>query len=426
MATPALRSDPKERIARGLEEARARSLALLDPISEHDLTRQFSPIMSPLVWDLAHIGWFEELWLLRRIADAEPVRPENDDLYEAFAHGRAERASLPLLRPADAVAYLGEVRARALVVLDRIELAGDPLLEHGYVYGLVIQHEHQHLETMLQTLQLSGLEYPLGDEAAPAGRELPGDVEVEGGIFTMGTDDEPWAYDNERRAHEVELEPFAIDAAPVTNRAFAEFVEAGGYRDDAAWEPEGRDWRESEGLEHPLAWAPDGEGSWSRVRFGHREPVPPDEPVQHVSWYEADAFARWAGRRLPTEAEWERAIGGKRYPWGDEAEPGRANLATMRFGPAAAGSFPQGAAPCNAEQLVGDVWEWTSSDFTAYPGFRAFPYSEYSEVFFGSEYKVLRGGSWATHPAAVRRTFRNWDFPIRRQLFAGFRTARAA
>jgi gamma-glutamyl hercynylcysteine S-oxide synthase len=411
MAAPALRSDPKERIADGLDEARARTLALLEPLPEADLTRQFSPIMSPLVWDLAHVGWFEELWLLRRIAGAEPVRPENDGLSEAFAHARDERASLPLLRPVDTLAYLADVRARVLDALERIELAGDPLVDDGYVYGLVIQHEHQHVETMLQTLQLSDVEYPLDEPPAPAGRGLPREFAVDGGTFAMGTDDEAWAYDNERRAHDVELGPFAIDAAPVTNRAFVEFVEAGGYR-------------VLEGLEHPLGWERGGDGSWSRVRFGRREELPLDEPVQHVSWYEADAFSRWAGRRLPTEAEWERAAGGRRYPWGDEAEPGRANLAGSRFAPAPAGAFPEGAAPCNAEQLVGDVWEWTSSDFTAYPGFRAFPYREYSEVFFGPEYKVLRGGSWATHPAAVRTTFRNWDFPIRRQLFAGFRTAR--
>ena len=204
-------------------------------------------------------------------------------------------------------------------MLDEVELdAGDPLLEDGYVYGLVIQHEHQHLETMLADAPASGLEYPLGDDAARPGVELPGDVEVEAAPFTMGTDDEPWAYDNERRAHEVELEPFAIDAAPVTNRAYVEFVEAGGYRDDAAWEPEGRAGARARASSTRSA----GIRGRRRVvarRFGHREPLPPDEPVQHVSWYEADAFARWAGRRLPTEAEWERAVGGAALPVGRRA-----------------------------------------------------------------------------------------------------------
>jgi iron(II)-dependent oxidoreductase len=164
------------------------------------------------------------------------------------------------------------------------------------------------------------------------------------------------------------------------------------------------------------------------------EAVPAAEPVQHVCWYEADAFARWAGKRLPTEAEWEKAASWtssgekRRYPWGDE-EPtaALANLSTSsRFSPAPAGSFAAGESPSGCRQMIGDVWEWTASDFSAYPGFRSFPYREYSEVFFGSEYKVLRGGSWATHPAAVRNTFRNWDYPIRRQIFSGFRCARDA
>jgi iron(II)-dependent oxidoreductase len=215
----------------------------------------------------------------------------------------------------------------------------------------------------------------------------------------------------------------------VTNGSFLEFVEADGYRDGPAWTPAGREWRDRERLEAPMSWKRDGSGAWFRIRFGNREPLPLEEPVQHVSWYEADAFARWAGRRLPTEPEWERAASWdgrrkRRYPWGYEFEPRRANLGAARFRPSPVGSFPAGAAPCNARQLVGDVWEWTASDFVGYPGFRPFPYAEYSEVFFGSEYKVLRGGSWATHPDAVRTTFRNWDFPVRRQLFAGFRTAR--
>jgi len=171
-----------------------------------------------------------------------------------------------------------------------------------------------------------------------------------------------------------------------------------------------------------------------RTRFGVTEPVPPAEPVMHVSWYEAQAYAAWAGRRLPTEAEWEKAARfdpatglTRRYPWGN-ASPGAslANLGQRFLRPAPAGSYPAGAAPCGARQLIGDVWEWTSSDFLPYPGFAAWPYREYSEVFFGPDYKVLRGGSFAVSPVACRGTFRNWDYPIRRQIFSGFRTARSA
>jgi iron(II)-dependent oxidoreductase len=338
-----------------------------------------------------------------------------------------------LLTPAEARRFAADVRRRSLELLERVDLDGERLLDGGFVYGLLIQHEHQHLETMLQTLQLREAPYPLDDEVSPSGRAVkPEEVLVDGGMFVMGTEVERWAYDNERGAHEHDLAAFWLDTVPVSNRAFVRFIDDGGYARRELWDEQGWAFREAEGLEQPLFWRRDGE-RWLRRRFGHWEPLPAAEPVQHVCWYEADAYARWAGKRLPTEAEWERAAswdpahGKRRYPWGDE-EPtaAQANLGARRFRPAPAGAYPAGASPCGAEQLLGDVWEWTSSDFTPYPGFEAFPYPEYSEVFFGQDYKVLRGGSWATHPAAIRGTFRNWDFPIRRQLFAGFRCARDA
>jgi iron(II)-dependent oxidoreductase len=426
-------SDVKAGLAGALAEARARTLAILDPVPEEDLLRQHSPLMSPLVWDLAHIGFFEELWLVRRVG-GEPAILDRDEIYDAFEHERAERASLPLLTPAEAREYLARVRERALAVLERTELdPADPLLRDGYVGALVIQHEQQHVETMLATLNLRQAEYPFSEPAAPPRTPLPAaELLVEGGPFAMGTRDRSAAYDNERQEHAVDVPAFWIDSAPVTNRAYAAFIEDGGYGDERLWGEAGWAWRHAAGAVHPGFWEPDGDGSWRRLRLGRREALPLDEPVQHVCWHEADAFARWAGRRLPTEAEWEKAAsweadGGKRrFPWGDAApDEQRANLA-LRFGPAAAGSLPDGASPCGARQMIGDVWEWTASDFRAYPGFEAFPYAEYSEVFFGDEFKVLRGGSWATHPAAIRTTFRNWDYPIRRQIFAGFRTARDA
>jgi iron(II)-dependent oxidoreductase len=214
----------------------------------------------------------------------------------------------------------------------------------------------------------------------------------------------------------VDVAPFWINTALVTNAQYSQFIADGGYERPALWTPAGWSWRQRADLTAPEFWRPSGQGSWTRVRFGHIEEIPPDEPVQHVCWYEADAFARWAGRRLPTEAEWEKAAAG--------SDAARANLGGRLFRPAPAGSHPEGRSRAGAYQMIGDVWEWTASDFSPYPGFRSFPYREYSEVFFGPEYKVLRGGSWATHPAAVRLTFRNWDYPIRRQIFSGLRLAR--
>jgi iron(II)-dependent oxidoreductase len=365
--TTEVTGDMKQRVAAELEVARARTTALMAPFSDEELTRQVSPLMSPLVWDLAHIGHFEELWISRRLGGAKPIFPEVDDTYDAFAHEREERPSLELLDPTAARTYLAEVRARSLAVLYEIELdSDDPLLCGGFAFGLVAQHEQQHVETMLQTIQLSGLEHEGGQPRVLTGGL--GAALVEEGSFVMGTADEPWAYDNERPAHEAETGAFSIDVEPVSNGDYAAFLADGG------WD------------EPPLSWERDGD-AWVRRRFGRVEPVPRNEPVQHISWEEADAYARWAGKRLPSEAEWERA----------------AKLGVLRG--------------------VGSVWEWTSSDFAGYPGFRAFPYPEYSEVFFGPEYKVLRGASWATSPTVARVTFRNWDFPVRRQIFAGFRCA---
>jgi iron(II)-dependent oxidoreductase len=425
----------KTELAAELARARRRTLALVEPVSDTDLKTQHSPLMSPIAWDLAHIGYFEELWLVRRVGDLPPLA-EHDDLYDAFSHARSERGELPILDPRNALRYLADVRERTLDVLERVDLDGDdPLLADGYVYRMLVQHEHQHCETILATLQLrTDGEYPL--ERLPPPLSAPvaeGDAGIAGGEFLLGVDGDPWAYDNEQPAHEFELAPFRIDRSPISNREYLAFVDDGGYDDTRHWHDAGWTWRTETDARHPQFWRREGEGSWSRVRFGHVEPLPLDEPVQHVCWYEADAYARWAGKRLPTEEEWERAAsweagtGKRRYPWGDrQPRHEDANLGGARLGPAPIGSYPAGSSAEGVRQLIGDVWEWTSSDFRGYPGFEAFPYREYSEVFFGDEYKVLRGSSWATDGVLARATFRNWDFPIRRQIFAGFRCARDA
>ena len=428
----------RERALAALLTARERTALLTDSVDDHELTAQHSPLMSPLVWDLAHIGNQEELWLLRAVGGREALRPEIDGLYDAFEHSRASRPSLPLLAPTEARTYAADVRGRALDILGGAPLHGEgrPLERAGFAFGMVAQHEQQHDETMLITHQLrSGpavLDAP--EPPGPTGTvTLPAEVLVPGGPFTMGTSTEPWALDNERPAHLREVAAFHIDTAPVTCGAYRRFIEDGGYTDGRWWAPEGWAMVREHDLSAPLFWHRDA-GQWLRRRFGMTEPVREDEPVLHVSWYEADAYARWAGRRLPSEQEWEKAArhdpaSGRslRYPWGDEdPTPERANLGQRHLRPAAAGAYAAGRSPAGAGQLIGDVWEWTSSDFLPYPGFVAFPYREYSEVFFGPGHKVLRGGSFAVDPVACRGTFRNWDLPVRRQIFSGFRTARDA
>jgi iron(II)-dependent oxidoreductase len=374
------------------------------PLDEEELNRVYSPILSPLIWDLGHIANFEDLWLVQTIGGREPLRGDLGRLYDALENPRRARGELPILRSGEVEPYMAAVRERTLEVLDEVELADtdDPLLRDGFVYELLLAHEHQHTETILQLLQLVERYEPLrrdpgpGAEAPIAGPEM---VLVEEGEHQIGAPPGGFAYDNERPAQRVHLAGFWIDRAPVTNGDYLAFVE-------------------ETGAEPPAYWARDGGGGWVRSAMGRTEPLDPAHPVVHVSWHDADAFARWAGKRLPTEQEWEAACAG--------ASAERANLDQLAFGTAPAGAYGDAPSACGAVQMLGDVWEWTCSDFLPYPGFVAFPYREYSEVFFGDAHKVLRGGAWASRRNAIRPSFRNWDLPERRQLFAGIRCARDA
>ncbi|MBA3865890.1 MAG: SUMF1/EgtB/PvdO family nonheme iron enzyme [Solirubrobacterales bacterium] len=366
-------SASKAAIAESLSEARERTLELVEPLDDEQRNRVYSPILSPLAWDLGHIANFEELWLVRTIADREPMHGDLGRFYDAIENPRKTRGELPILRDAELRSYMADVRERTLEVLDSVDVssdAEDPLLRDGFVYEMLLAHEYQHNETMLQLLQMvDGYQplLPIGTRAVVGtGPEM---VAVPAGSYEIGAPEGGFAYDNERRRHPVELAGFEIDRTAVTNSSYLEFME-------------------QTGAEPPMYWERDGQGGWLSTARGARAPIAPDHPVVHVSWNQADAFARWAGKRLPSEQEWEAA---------------QAQL-----------------------DSVGQVWEWTSSDFLPYPGFEAFPYSEYSEVFFGSEHQVLRGSSWATHPRVVRPSFRNWDLAERSQIFAGIRCARDA
>jgi iron(II)-dependent oxidoreductase len=424
----------RDRAAGELSRARARTASLTEAVDDGDLIRQHSPLMSPLVWDLAHVGNQEELWLVRDVGGREPVRRDIDELYDAFKHARRDRPALPLLTPGEARRYVATVRDKVFDVLDHARLDGSPLVENGFAFGMIVQHEQQHDETMLSTHQLRAGAPVLAAPPPPAAASpVTGEAFIAGGPFTMGTSTEPWALDNERPAHQVDVPSFFIDRAAVTNGQYEAFIAAGGYEDPRWWSDEGWQHKVTAGLAAPLHWQRDG-SSWALTSFGRTVPVPPDEPVVHVCYHEAEAYAAWAGKRLPTEAEWEKAARfdpatgrSRRFPWGDADPTGdHANLGQRHLRPAAAGAYPAGASPSGVHQLIGDVWEWTSTDFHGYPGFAAFPYREYSEVFFGPDYKVLRGGSFGTDRAACRGTFRNWDYPVRRQIFSGFRLARNA
>jgi iron(II)-dependent oxidoreductase len=364
----------RDPILDAMRSVRDRTLSLVAHLSPADLERQIDPIMSPLVWDLGHIAAYEDLWLVHRFAGMPLLRPDLAERYDAFETPRPLRGEIPLLGTDGALEYLAAVRERAILALD-----GGPA--DPSIHEMVVRHELQHTETMRQAMAFGGL-LPAGEPALRhVGNGSGGDdwIDVPAGAFGMGAAGDGFAYDNERPAHDVELPAFRIARRPITNGTWMRFTEGGGYERREWWSDEGWAWKEDYDITHHPC-----------VAEGAR-----DAPVCHVSWFEADAFARAHGARLPTEAEWERAA-----TW-NQATNGRTG----------------------ALEAVGQVWEWTASRFSGYPGFVAHPYPEYSEVFFGDGYRVLRGGSWATHPRVATRTFRNWDLPERRQIFAGMRLA---
>ena len=429
-------SPSKQNIANLLAEARERTLLLVSGLSDEDLHQQHDPLMSPIIWDVGHIAHFEELWLTQNL-DGPIEFSEMPGLYNPFEHPRATRASLALPTLAQMMDRLTEIRARVLDRLDSVEFdERNPLLRGGYVYNMVLQHEYQHNETILQTLQLKKGEpyHPQRRVSIPDhSHSKNGMVGFAGGRVSVGTSDRAAAYDNERPEHTVELLPFLIDRNPVINQRFMEFMFDGGYERTELWSDAGNRWRLESGAKAPKYWWQQ-DGVWMSRAMDFVRWVDPTLPVCHVSYYEAEAYATWAGKRLPTEFEWEVAASWnpstqrtQRFPWGDAApNAGLANIDQLGFRAAPIDTHAQNISPIGCYGMIGDVWEWTSSDFNGYPGFESFPYKEYSEEFFGSEYKVLRGGSWATRPGAIRSTFRNWDYPIRRQIFSGFRCARDA
>ena len=416
---PAAGPAPEESVARRLEAVRARTMLLVEQLSDDTLNTVHSPLMSPIVWDLGHIATFEDLWLAQQAFGRTMLRERLGDVYDPNAAPRAERGGLPYLRSEDAFRYMDDVRARVLDLLEGADLsaASTPLLRDAFVFEMVLRHEQQHTETILQTLQLmTSAEYvPPGRRPTPDPEPIAdGMALVPAGPFDMGAAAAGFAYDNERPRHVREIDAFRIDRVPVTNGEFIDFIDDGGYDRRECWSAEGWAWRAEESARAPAYWQRDG-ARWHSRSFAQWSEVDPSLPVCHVSWFEADAFARWAGKRLPTEAEWEKAAAGS----GSQ----EANLDQLAFGCAPAGAHAAGQSAYGARQMLGDVWEWTASGFEAYPGFAAFPYPEYSQDFFGGPFKVLRGGSWATQAGAVTSTFRNWDYPRRRQIFAGVRCA---
>lgn len=425
-------------LAEWVRDARARTLELVADLSDEQLLGPRLAIVNPLLWEIGHVAWFQEKWALRHAAGKSPIRPGVDSLYDSAAIPHDTRWDILLPSRQETLAYLMAVRD---AVLERIE-AGKLTDRDRYFIQLGVFHEDMHNEAFTYTRQTLGYaapqfsrpEAPAADEAGP----LVGDVEIPGGRFLLGAlPGEPFVFDNEKWAHPVQVHSFVMARAAVTQDEFAEFVEAGGYQRRDFWSEQGWTWRLKVEAEHPVYWRREAAGRWLRRQFHCWLPLEPHRPVLHVNWWEAEAYCKWAGRRLPTEVEWEVAASSepadsgralaetkRRFPWGDAAPASEhANLGGRSGSAVDVAAFPAGDSAFGCRQMIGNVWEWTASNFEPYPGFEVDPYREYSQPWF-STHNVLRGGAWLTQPRLLRNTWRNFYTPDRRDVWAGFRTCR--
>lgn len=428
-AAPAIDLDDAGQLRAALLDARRWTLAIYDHLSPQQWQVPYLRIINPPMWEIGHVGWFQEYWCLRQRPDAAPLPPrlkQADGFYDSRHVPHADRWNLPLPDEDELRRYLDAVLQDTLAALDQ----STP--EQRYFFRLALLHEDMHTEAMLMTLQTLGYPAPALPSpnlpraaAEPAGH----DIRLAGGEFLLGSPaDQDFAFDNEKRAHPVVIADFSLSATAVTNQSFADFVDAGGYRAREFWSDAGWQWRQARQAEQPIYWHRDSD-RWLMRRFDKWLTLPADEPVMHVNFHEAEAWCRWAGRALPSEAEWEYAAraghpaGGDRYPWGQALLPaGHAALDNAFAGPVPAGALAQADSPAGLRQMIGNVWEWTASPFYPYPGFVIdFPYKEYSAPWFGYR-KVLKGGSWATRPRFAYTNLRNYFPPDRRDVFAGFRT----
>lgn len=431
---------PTSRLIDMMTSARRRTLEMVQGLTPDQFTGPKLPTLNPLIWEIGHVGWFYENFILRRLYNQEPMLATGDTLYDSIAIAHETRWDLPVLPLNEILAYMQDVQDALIDRLGDKDMADE---RHSYLYQFTVFHEDMHTEAFAWARQTLGYPTPVFD-GAPVGRgapgtgALPGDVAIEGGVFRMGAEeDAPFLFDNEKWARPVTVAPFKMARAPVTNRAFSDFVADGGYQKEAFWDSDGWAWRQEAAAEHPVYWVPDEHGGWGVRQFDRVVDLPLDQPVIHVCWHEANAYCRWAGRRLPTEAEWELAattvpettdgvLQKRRYPWGDEEPtPDHANLDGFMLGCVDVAAHPAGDSAYGCRQMIGNTWEWTQDIFKPFPGFAPDDYKEYSQPLFNST-RVLRGGAWTTRGRMITSLYRNYFGPDRRDVFAGFRTCALA
>lgn len=421
-----------------LREARNRTVALVSDLDEEQMIGPRMEIVNPLRWELGHVAWFQEFWLLRHLLGRSPTLSTGDVLFDSAKVAHETRWDLPLLSKADTIAYKQKILDRVFAEYHPDAQPGKLPKDAAYFLSLALFHEDMHSEAITYTRQTLGYSAPNFSQTTTLQDSQPneklGDAFVPGGTFALGNaNDQAFVFDNELRAHEATVAPFSISRTAVSNGEFAAFVDDRGYERREFWSDAGWAWREANDAKHPVYWISEN-GKWLRRKFDQLEPLEESLPVLHVNWYEAEAFCRWAQRRLPTEAEWEMAASAeplnndgisdrkRKFPWGDEPpNPQRANLDWQAMGLIDVRSLPDGDSAFGCRQMIGNVWEWTASDFLPFPGFVAGAYKEYSAPWFG-DHKVLRGGCWTTRSRLINNTYRNFYKPDRRDVWAGFRT----
>lgn len=420
-----------------LETARQRTRALITSLPEYRLDVPYHPGVNPPLWEMGHAAFFYEVFVFSLLDGTPSYDSDMDDLWDSFHIDHKDRWCRDIFPGRErTLAYFDTIYDR---VASRIE--SQPLSDRElYLYRYSIYHQNMHIESIIWCRQTSG--YPAVPDYQPEriapGDHLKGDAAIPAGRWLVGMPGESEAYahddfafDNEKPRFEIELPAFAISKLPVSNREFMAFMEYGGYERPELWSFGGRKWLQAEaGVSpgHPVYWRKH-DGQWQERLFDQWQPVNPDAPVVHVNYWEAEAWCNWAGRRLPSEYEWEVAALGnspaepfRRFPWGnDPVSPGRADLGGLNMAQNPVWDYPAGDSPFGCRQMLGSVWEWTNSQFFPYDGFKIDVYPFMSTLQFG-DHKVSRGGGCATSPNLIRGTYRQAYLAERNDVYTGFRT----
>ena len=446
MVMPVLVSETTAKLISEFSNVRNTTLALFKPLKVEDAVIQSDVFGSPPNWHIAHVTWFFHK-LLEKHGQTLDDATRNDGVSLSYLNSyyqkygnilpKADRGKFPRPTVEQTLKYRSLVDDAVRMFLSK-EIALPSEIQYDITLGM--QHEMQHQELMIYDFQRYFQRFPdpadkyqpeiIMDRTNFTGPKPEGMVDVSGGIYELGFGGNNFCYDNELPEHKVFLEPFQMDVAPVTNGDFMKFIDAGGYEEYKYWLADGWDLIQDQGWKAPLYWERKGD-NWVKKELRGLRQVEPDEPVVNLSYYEADAYARWAGKRLPTEPEWEKAASWNEqlqrktlFPWGDDKpDPDHANLLeSWLWGPSKVGSYPKGKSSYGCHQMIGDVWEWTSSEYVLYPGFQA-KFPEYTDKWAINQ-KVLRGGSFATPSRQIRNSYRNYFKPQERVPFAGLRCAR--